>query len=867
MSRARTFRLFPRRCVLFSAASLCIAGSLLAQESTPVESTWIAAGGTSNAGARYGDTLYIGGGFSVVGPSTGAGLTIDRTTGAPASEHAVVTGGSVEACIGDGAGGWYIGGDFEHVDGVPGNLVHLRADGSRDPGWNPVVNDEVLGLILDGTTLYVCGGFTTIDGQPRSGLCTFDTTTGLVSGWNPGIDWSVYAMELVGSTLYIGGDFGMAGGQTRNYLAAFDTNTQTLTSWNPDPDNYVYAIDEAGGTVYVGGEFETIGGQARTFMAALDPVTGLAGAWNPSADDYVENLLVAGGQVYIGGSFDVVGGLPRTELASVDALTGAVTAWAPNPDRSIYSLLATGSRLFVGGSFDKIAGADRAGLAVFDLATGQLDSYVSHSDGRVASLAAQGSEIYVGGDFATVGGEYRQRLAAIDLTTGLPTAWSLNADFTVRALAVKGDTLYIGGNFDEIGGQPREGLAAVDLLTGNLTAWDPGALGGEVLDLAVTDTTVFVSGAFHTVGGVLRNGLAAIDRTSGLATAWNPQPDVAFLSDLTLSQDESLIFVSGGFSSVGGVARSGLAALDTTTGLAAGWNPALDTSDFIWCTELSADGETLYIGGVFTIFDEQPRTNLAAVDTRTYAVSSFAPALDNSIYDMHAASGDRLFLYGAFTSLAGQPRQYLGALNTQTAQATEWAPVGNFPGSSKRLLVTYGSSVYTGVNLEMGTERPREGFSEFRTIDTTSFCDASDGALASCPCGNAGDPDSGCDIQQGTGGVRLTMAAQETSPANRVTLQGAGFPASTNPTAVVIRSSTLDPGAAVVFGDGLRCVGVPLVRLAATAASSGVSVHTMGHGTMAGSGDFYYQLWFRNTPAMFCTPDAFNLSNGRVVTW
>ena len=50
-------------------------------------------------------------------------------------------------------------------------------------------------------------------------------------------------------------------------------------------------------------------------------------------------------------------------------------------------------------------------------------------------------------------------------------------------------------------------------------------------------------------------------------------------------------------------------------------------------------------------------------------------------------------------------------------------------------------------------------------------------------------------------------------------------------------------------------------------AIGGVSRHEIGHGTMAGSGTFYYQLWFRNTPAMFCTPDAFNLSNGRALSW
>jgi len=150
----------------------------------------------------------------------------------------------------------------------------------------------------------------------------------------------------------------------------------------------------------------------------------------------------------------------------------------------------------------------------------------------------------------------------------------------------------------------------------------------------------------------------------------------------------------------------------------------------------------------------------------------------------------------------------------------------------------------------------------------SSFCNASDNAAASCPCGNSGTPDAGCDLPQATGGVRLDAIAQELAP-NRATLFAEGFPPSTTPAAIVIRSPALDPASPVVFGDGLRCVGTSgLTRLAANQASGGVSVHTLGHGAMAGSGTFHYQLWFRSTPVMFCDPGAaFNLSNGQTLSW
>jgi len=172
-------------------------------------------------------------------------------------------------------------------------------------------------------------------------------------------------------------------------------------------------------------------------------------------------------------------------------------------------------------------------------------------------------------------------------------------------------------------------------------------------------------------------------------------------------------------------------------------------------------------------------------------------------------------------------------------------------------------SVWT---IDEGVDYPRLQLGLLRQEET--FCDSSDGALATCPCANPGSPDTGCDIQQGTGGVGLCVVAQEISPNNRVTLAGAGFPAASTPAAIVIRAADLDNASPVVFGDGLRCIGVPLVRLGAAFASGGVSEHTFGHGAMAGSGTFYYQLWFRNTPVMFCDPAAaFNLSNGRTLVW
>src|SRR5437667_3517164 len=91
-----------------------------------------ATNGVVRAMALSGNTLYIGGDFTYVGPNTGGFANIDATsvTVVPGSPH---VDGTVYASAADGQGGWYIGGNFTRVWGEPrSNLAHIRPDGTLD---------------------------------------------------------------------------------------------------------------------------------------------------------------------------------------------------------------------------------------------------------------------------------------------------------------------------------------------------------------------------------------------------------------------------------------------------------------------------------------------------------------------------------------------------------------------------------------------------------------------------------------------------------------------------------------------------------------------------------------------------------------
>jgi hypothetical protein len=186
------------------------------------------------------------------------------------------------------------------------------------------------------------------------------------------------------------------------------------------------------------------------------------------------------------------------------------------------------------------------------------------------------------------------------------------------------------------------------------------------------------------------------------------------------------------------------------------------------------------------------------------------------------------------------------------------------PHTFGRVISISGDNVVVGSRVSLA---PGEVHAFTLSEQLGAWCDASDGSLASCPCANPGKGDTGCDIDQGTGGVRLDVTGLTVGPQNRATAIGTGYPPLSTPSATLMRSAILNPSGSVVFGDGVFCLANPVVRLEGAIGSDGQTRHVFGHGAMAGSGTFYYQLHYRSLPAMSCTPDAFNLSSGRAIVW
>jgi hypothetical protein len=228
--------------------------------------------------AVHGSTVYVGGKFSGIGGQPRGHLGgIDGTTGLPTAW----SGGSLPGYSAD----YYvstIATDGSWVGYSHGLFLGLGAINVATPSvaWSATpLAGSASEMIVENSTLYVGGNFTTINGQPRSCLAAFDIATGALQPWNPGANSTVMAMKVSGSTLYLGGAFTTVGGQSRVSLASIDLATGTPTDWNPTTNGAVAALDLEGSTLYAGGGFSIADDALVRNLAAIEapPVVGVPG--------------------------------------------------------------------------------------------------------------------------------------------------------------------------------------------------------------------------------------------------------------------------------------------------------------------------------------------------------------------------------------------------------------------------------------------------------------------------------------------------------------------------------------------------------------------------------------------------------------
>jgi plastocyanin len=169
------------------------------------------------------------------------------------------------------------------------------------------------------------------------------------------------------------------------------------------------------------------------------------------------------------------------------------------------------------------------------------------------------------------------------------------------------------------------------------------------------------------------------------------------------------------------------------------------------------------------------------------------------------------------------------------------------------------------------------GTIQVNPVPGTTFCFGDGTQTTPCPCGNSGSAGHGCQNSASTGGATLAVAG-ESSPDTVVLLSTGELPSSLS---IFLQGSSVLSTPAV-FGDGVRCIGGTLKRLAAHNAVSGAVQFPQGSdpsitARSAALGDpipsmsmRFYQTYYRDPSMTFCANppgNTWNVTNGIQILW
>ncbi|HEU5108841.1 MAG TPA: hypothetical protein VFT95_09820 [Micromonosporaceae bacterium] len=552
--------------------------------------------------------------------------------------------GPVHAAAADGAGGWYVGGEFVFAGGrTRANTARISGTGNVTTTWAPTVDGPVRAIAVRGNVVYLGGAFGTVNGAARHNVAALDAATGDARPWGAALGGAASALAVSEGTVYVGG---------ATAVSAVDAGTGAV-AWTAGTDGPVRALAVSGGTVYAGGAFLAVAGSPRARLAALSATSGALAPWAPSADGTVTTLAPApdAATVYAGGEFTQVAGVARNRTAAVRVADGSVADWHPSAEAAVATLAVSGTRVLVGGAYTMLNGLPRRNAAALT-AAGEVDPLWNPSPDDVTYAVepnADGSVLFLGGKFLNLGPAARSRLAAVNPTTGEPllrTAWPTGANGNVRALEVSGNRLYVGGAFTKMSGVDTGRLGAVSVANGAIdTAFAPRP-GGTVRALVVSPdgTKLYATGEFTTIAGASRPGAAELVAATGAVTSFAPTTGGVVIA-VALTPDGSRLFFS------------------TTSNRTHAYDPAAaNTPRYTIRTGgdvqgIAASATEVYVGGHFTNLPEAKlaRMHAASFLAATGAITAWNPNPDGvfGVWSIEITP-DALLLGGDFEKVGGK---------------------------------------------------------------------------------------------------------------------------------------------------------------------------------------------------------------------
>ncbi len=696
--------------------------------------------------------------------------------------------GFVSGVESDAAGNVYLGGSFNDFNGdrTKGlGLLRLTSGGVRHTIWDIGFISGVDDLLVVGNFLYVGGSFSSVRTLSAGTISRPYLLRIFLTGPNEGkidpafvptLNGSVRVIESDGTSLFIGGTFSTVNGSGRTRLAKLLTggaDPDALdATWNPAPNNPVADLEYVSPHLYVSGGFSQIGGVSNNYFVRL--TTGGTGAadpvWLPTINRPVGDLEANATHVYFSGDFTKVEGITHRSVGRYSTAAGADAfdgTWNPDPDGEPSSLALSGGDLYMAGVFTKVANNNRRFMAkVSASGTGTLSgTFLPEPNGAIRDLEVVAGNPLAVGRFNTTSGAASAGYAMMNSSTGAALAsfaGTITTEGSVIAMQPVAGGMVIGGLFDTVNGVARTSIAKINS-NGSLDAAFNAPLVGFnrlVSDIKLDGANLYFCGDFLTVGGAPTQHIARVNSTTGAVDAgWFTKPLTPILC---LETDGSYVYLGS----------AGLKFIEVSPGnplqvfnLARVSKGAAATVDTFWTpivvdkvsnpataavNDLQINGSNLIIGGNFTFIvnplntaQSFTRYSVAALSTSGWGepIAGWGTQFLNLVGDpgqiqellLHNGS---LYVAGDFIEVNGNNWYYVAKLNPSTGAWDSNFDVSPLDSSDLlgpgkvRTLAGSGSHIYLGGSFDfVYTGAPPDGFSSspyiVRVDQSTGFWDTS----------------------------------------------------------------------------------------------------------------------------------------------
>lgn len=674
-----------------------------------------------------GDSLFITGNFSTVFPDIAGGIhKINATTAVSEIIPNIAFGfnAQINAIIKDG-NYVYIGGSFISYNGIARERIAKLnlLTGELDPIFDTAsgFNDAIWSIIKDGNDLYVGGAFTSYKGTTRQYIAKLDATTGALDATfntTTGFSSTVQCIVKDGSYLYVGGGFTNYKGTTRQRLAKISSTDGSLdTTFNTATGaaSTVYHLIKDGNYLYVGGGFTSYKSITRQRIAkinAIDATLDTTFDTSTGANNSVYFILQDGASLYLAGYFTTYKSANRYRVVKISTTTAALDLTFDTSNgfdtSGALCLLKDNNDLYIGGYFNNYNSIARRGIAKLNATTAALDLTFDTMLGFSGTttplmIIKDNNSIYAVGNFKHYKGIARQNLAKINkrtwkVDTAFDTSSGLNS-YGYR-LAKIGTSLFIGGNFTTYKGITRQYICKVNTIDASLdiTFDTSSGFNATVQSLLLDSNTIYVGGSFTSYRGISRQCIARLSIVDGnLDTAFDANSGFTgsspYVYCILKSGDD--LYTCGNFTAYKGNSRNYIAKLNSTTAaLDFVFDPGIGFTDVAF--NLIKEGDYLYVGGNFTMYDECISTKLAKIN----AINGYIdPAFNvSSGFDLNVNSlvldNTGLYVGGNYSTYQGSSRQRICKLNKIDASViTSFDTVSGGLGNCYKILLN-GNNLY-----------------------------------------------------------------------------------------------------------------------------------------------------------------------------